>query len=121
MEALGHAEDAADYRNKIMNAMQAEGVQTSVWQSYMLPKMTVFQAKNGYGHGCPWSCPHAAEVDYSPEQYPVAEKHSNTHTGMTVPLRSPNGPEVAELTAAGISKVMNNLDQLGEVDWESLG
>jgi len=118
VEALGYAADAAAYRDKIVKALQAEGVQTSVWQSYMLPKMTVFQAQNAYGHGCPWSCPHAATVDYSPQQYPVAELHSNTHTGMTVPLRSPNGPEVAELTAAGIRKVMENLDQLDEVDWE---
>ncbi len=120
MAGLGHVDDAADYRNKILAALKAEGVDTGVWQSYILPRMTVFQAKNGYGFGCPWSCPHAAEVDYSPEQYPVAEKHANAHTGMTTPLRSPNGPGVAKLTAAGISKVMNNLDQLDEVDWEAV-
>lgn len=118
IEALGHTADAAAYRDKIVKALQAEGVGTSVWQSYMLPKMTVFQAQNAYGHGCPWSCPHAAKVNYSPQQYPAAELHSNTHTGITVPLRSPNGPEVAELTAAGIRKVMENLDQLDEIDWE---
>ncbi len=120
MEALGHADDAADFRDKLVKAFKAEGVETGVWQSYILPRMTVFQAKNGYGFGCPWSCPHAAEVDYSPEQYPVAEKHANTHTGMTVPLRAPNRPDVAEKTAAGFRKVMENLDQLEEVDWASV-
>lgn len=114
MEALGHAHDAAACRNKIMKAMQAEGVETSVWQAYILPAMTVFQAKNSYGKGCPWSCPHAAPVDYSPDNYPVAQKHSDWHTGMTTPLRAPNGPEVAELVARAIRKVMANLDQLEE-------
>jgi hypothetical protein len=38
---------------------------------------------------------------------------------MTMPLRSPNGPEVAELTAAGFRKVMENFDQLDDVDWEA--
>ena len=120
MEALGHVDDAADFRGKLVKAFKAEGVQTGVWQSYILPRMTVFQAKNGYGHGCPWACPHAAPVDYSVEQYPVAEKHADSHTGMTVPLRAPNRPDVAEKTAAGFRKVMENLDQLAEVDWEAM-
>ena len=119
MEALGQTEDPAAYRNQMLKALQAEGVGTGVWQSYILPRMTVFQAKNGYGHGCPWTCSHAAEVDYSPELFPVAEKHANSHTGMTMPLRSPNGPDVAELTAAGFRKVMENLDALEEVDWDA--
>jgi hypothetical protein len=74
--------------------------------------MTVFQAKNGYGEGCPWSCSHAQPVDYSLDQYPVAQKHCDTHTGILPPLRAPNGLEAVELTARGIRKVMENLSQL---------
>ena len=111
LDKLGHAGDIS-YRDKILRALQAEGVETGVWQGYMLPAMTVFQAKNGYGKGCPWRCQHAAPVDYSVEQYPAAQKHCVSHTGMTTPLRSPNGPELAELTARAIAKVMNNLDQI---------
>ena len=112
MKALGHEKDAAAFRGKIVAAMKAEGVQTGVWQSFILPAMTVFQAKNGYGKGCPWSCAHATPVNYSLDQYPVAQKHADSHTGMTVPLRAPNGLEVAELTAGGIRKVMENIDQV---------
>jgi len=112
MEALGHAHDAAAFRDKIVAALRAEGVETGVWQKFILPEMTVFQARNGYGKGCPWLCPHARPVDYSLEQYPMARKHCDSHTGMTTPLRSPNTPEVAELTARGIRKVMENIDQL---------
>ncbi len=74
--------------------------------------MTVFQAKNAYGHGCPWSCPHAEAVDYSPERFPVAQRHCERHTGITNPLRPPNGLDVVEYMAAGFRKVMTNLDQL---------
>jgi perosamine synthetase len=112
MEALGHNHDASEFRYKIIKAMNAEGVQTGVWQSFILPAMTVFQAKNGFGHGHPWSSPHAQPVDYSLHQYPVAQKHCDTHSGMTMPLRSPNGEQIAKLTAEGMRKVMENLDQL---------
>nr|NIN10268.1 hypothetical protein [Gemmatimonadales bacterium] len=58
-----------------------------VWQSFILPAMTVFQNKDGYGHGCPWTCPHAEAVDYLPDRFPMAVKHCDCHTGMTTPLR----------------------------------
>ena len=112
MKALGHEQDASAFRDRLVKALLAEGVQTGVWQKFILPAMTVFKAKNGYGQGCPWSCHHAEPVDYSLEQYPVAQKHSDWHTGMTMPLRAPNGPEVAEVTAAGIRKVMENVKQI---------
>ena len=112
LEALGHAHDASDFRFKIVKAMQAEGVDTGVWQAFILPAMTVFQAKNGFGQGHPWSSPHAQPVDYSVHQYPVAQKHCDMHTGLTMPLRAPNGPDVARLTAEAIRKVMENVDQL---------
>jgi len=115
MEALGHADDAAAFRDKILRALQAEGAGVSVWQKFILPAMTVFQAKNSYGKGCPWSCPHAESVDYSPERFPMAEKHCDWHIGMTTPLRAPNGPEVAELVAQAIRKVMENLDQFEDI------
>jgi perosamine synthetase len=116
VSALGHVADAAAFRDKIVRALQAEGVETSLWQRFILPAMTVFQARNGYGKGCPWRCPHAREVRYRPEDYPVAQKHADWHTGMTTPLRAPNGPEVAEATARGIRKVMQNIEHLEEID-----
>jgi hypothetical protein len=47
------------------------------------------------------------------EDFPVATKHLAAHTGMTTPLRTPNGTEVAKLVGAAIRKVITNLDQLG--------
>jgi len=112
MEALGHTADAAVFRDRIVKALQAEGVETGLWQTFILPAMTVFQARNAYGKGCPWQCPHSRPVEYRPEDYPVARRHADWHTGMTTPLRAPNGPAEADATARGIRKVMANLDQL---------
>jgi len=112
MDALGHVQDAAAFRDRVMKAIQAEGAPVHVWQRFILPAMTVFQAKNGYGKGCPWSCRHAGRVDYSPARFPAAQRHCDWHVGMTVPLRAPNGPRVAELVAKAIRKVIENLDQL---------
>jgi perosamine synthetase len=111
---LGHAHDARSFRDLLIRAMQAEGVDTSIWQAFILPNLTVFRAKNAYGRGCPWSCPNAAEVDYDPEQFPVAQMHCDTHTGMTTPLRAPNDAATIAATAAGIRKVLRNVDQLAE-------
>lgn len=116
MRALGHADDAASFRNKLVKALGAEGVQTGVWQGWPVPQMTVFQARNAYGKGCPWKCQNAADVDYSLEQFPVARRHSDWHTGMTTPLRPPNGPEVVEAVAQAFAKVMRNADQVEKVE-----
>lgn len=100
-------------RNAVFKAIQAEGVKVSLWQRFILPRMTVFQAKNAYGGGVPWSLPGADEgVDYTPTNYPVAQRHCDTHFTLSMPIRSPNGPEVIRRLAGGIRKVMENLDQI---------
>jgi dTDP-4-amino-4,6-dideoxygalactose transaminase len=103
------------FRNAVLKAIQAEGVGVSIWQGYSLPEMTVFSARNAYGHGCPWSCQFTEgveEIEQDPEKYPNALKHCQTHFGMTMPLRAPNGTEVAEKTGLGIKKVFDNIDSL---------
>ena len=112
MKALGHIEDSRAFRDKIVEALVAEGAPFGVWQQFILPAMTVFQAKNAYGKGCPWDCPHAAPVDYSPGRFPVAQRHCESHACLVMALRPPNGPEAAGLMAQGVRKVMENIDQL---------
>jgi dTDP-4-amino-4,6-dideoxygalactose transaminase len=113
MVALGHRDDARALRDVLVDAINAEGVPLTVWQRFILPAMTVFQAQNGYGQGCPWTCPyHGRTVDYSVEQYPVAREHCDTHACVVTALRAPNGPDTARLLAQGIRKVMDNVDQL---------
>ncbi|MCG2659294.1 MAG: DegT/DnrJ/EryC1/StrS family aminotransferase, partial [Kiritimatiellae bacterium] len=61
------------FRNAVMQALVAEGVPAGVWQSFILPAMTVFRAKNAYGHGCPWDCRLTKPVEYDPAKFPAAQ------------------------------------------------
>ena len=115
MKALGHSRDAAAFRDKLVKALCAEGVETGVWQAWPVPEMTAIAARDAYGRGCPWSCT-KNKTDYSLKQFPVAIKHCNWHTGMTFPLRPPNEPDLAEAVAAGWRKVMTNIDQVEKIE-----
>ncbi len=109
---LGYEGKDVAIRDAILKALQAEGTQCGIWQRYILPAMTVFQAKNAYGKGCPWSCPNARKVVYNPQAYPEAQKHCDTHFGMTMPLRAPNTRRTAKLLARAFIKVFDNLSAL---------
>ena len=112
MRAAGWTGDQKMFRNAVMAALRAEGAQVGVWQSFILPSMTVFQAQNAYGHGCQWRCANTKPVKYDPSAYPMAQLHTETHFGMTYPLRAPNGKSVVRATARAFQKVFNNLDKL---------
>jgi perosamine synthetase len=116
LEALNHTHDASEFRDKVVRALRAEGVEAVVWQRFILPRMTVFQAKNAYGYGAPWSSPHAQPVDYSLEQYPVAQKHSDSHICLVQMLRYPNGPEITEMITEAFWKVMTQVEALEELE-----
>jgi dTDP-4-amino-4,6-dideoxygalactose transaminase len=111
-DSVGWTGETPVLRDAIMQALNAEGVPVSVWQRFILPAMTVFQAQNAYGWGCPWSCPHTEKVEYNPADYPVAQRHCDSHFGMTTPLRAPHGKDVALAVAEGIRKVFDNLGAL---------
>jgi len=113
MKKLGWTGEPRLMRDALLKAIQAEGAAVGVWQSFILPRMTVFQAKNAYGDGFPWSYKDAGKgVDYDPEKFPVAQKHADTHFGMTMPLRCPNGPDMGRKVGLAIKKVLDNLDKI---------
>ncbi len=113
LPAIGWTGDPGRFRDAVMAALQAEGVPASVWQRFMLPAMTVFRAKNAYGKGCPWHCQGNEDINYDPARFPVAQRHTDTHFGMTVPLRAPQGADQVRLTAAAFHKVFAHI---GEID-----
>jgi dTDP-4-amino-4,6-dideoxygalactose transaminase len=115
MEALERSDDPARLRDAVMKALQAEGVGVGVWQRYVLPAMTVFQARNAYGKGSPWSTTGNDDVRYDPALFPIAQRHSDTHFGLTFPLREPNTDEAASLIVEAYRKVFEHAREL-EVD-----
>lgn len=112
MEAIGWTGEPQRMRDAVMKAIQAEGVPVSVWQNFILPAMTVFQAKNAYGRGCPWSCHGGVDVEYDVADYPIAQRHTDTHFGMTHAIRIPNGPGEVKAVAEGFRKVFENVGKI---------
>lgn len=114
LEALGVPPGQhAAMRDTLVRALVAEGVPTGLWQRVMLPGMNVFQARNAYGNGIPWSAC-GSTVSYDTAQFPVAQRHCDAHTGMTDPIRPPNTPAEARLLAGAIGKVMEQAGTLRE-------
>ena len=110
--AHGYQGPPERFRNAIVKALQAEGVPVDVWQDFILPNMAVFQAQRDFSDGQP------RNPAYDPAQFPKAQKHCETHMGLTVPLRAPNDELVAQLVGAGIRKVFEGI---GALDIDVLG
>jgi dTDP-4-amino-4,6-dideoxygalactose transaminase len=68
---LGLDIDPEEFRDKLLIALREEGVDVAIWQTKPLVSNPLFQIKDGYGSGCPWSCPfYKGDVIYSEQQYP---------------------------------------------------
>lgn len=63
----------------------------------------------------PWTPPHAQPVDYSLDQYPVAQKHSDSHICLVQTLRYPNDPAITEMLAEAFYKVMSQVESLNDL------
>ena len=114
--AHGYRGPPERFRNAVMKALQAEGLPVDVWREYILLKMALFQAQRALSQGQPGDS--GRSPAYDPAQFPMVQKHSETHMGLTVPLRAPNDELVAQLVGAGIRKVF---DGIGALDIDALG
>lgn len=110
-KACGYQGNPRKFRDVIVKAIKAEGAPILIWQEFILPTMTVFQAKNAYGKGTPWSY-HSRSVSYDPSEYPIAQRHCDTYFAIQQPLRAPNDERVARLVGIAIKKIFDNLNSL---------
>ena len=63
-----------DVRNAFLAALEAEGVGATLWHVTPLTSFPVFETREGYGKGCPWSCPfYGKEIQYNKGDYPRAQ------------------------------------------------
>jgi dTDP-4-amino-4,6-dideoxygalactose transaminase len=101
----------ATWRDAIAEVLAAEGVPVSPARM-SLPAHTVIQAKQGYGHGCPWSCPHTRKnISYAMSQYPVTNKTVDSSIQIAINgHRPPNGSRQIRAIIQGIRKVFEHLD-----------
>lgn len=115
-EVLGLKIPAVEFRDRLMAALEAEGVEITVWHVTPLTSFPIFQKLDeGYGKGCPWSCPYyGKEIRYNPEEYPEAIRLLET----SLVLNTESYPiyiqdlELMEYYVQAFRKVFDNLDEL---------
>ncbi|MBE7468280.1 MAG: DegT/DnrJ/EryC1/StrS family aminotransferase [Anaerolineae bacterium] len=75
-QALGLKIPAPDFRNRLIDALEAEGVEATLWHVTPLPSFPVFQRLNeGYVQGAPWLPKgEPPRVQYRPQDYPEAQR-----------------------------------------------
>jgi hypothetical protein len=73
-EKLGTDAPLAQVRDGIQYALATEGVPIGRWQTSTVPGQSLFQIRDGYGKGCPWSCPFTRpDIRYDCSEYPEAQ------------------------------------------------
>jgi perosamine synthetase len=116
--AAGIKMEATRFRDLVMKALIAEGVDIVLWQNFPLPENPLFQNIEGYGKGCPWNCPHSRKIDwkaeYSPDLYPNTKKLiENSFVVYSEPyLLYCQDMEVMEYYAEGFRKVFENIGEV---------
>ena len=104
--------ELSDMTDGIVKALAAEGVKQSR-ANWLLPAHSVFQAKDAYGKGYPWSAEHTRpDISYDVNQFPVAQACVDTCLWHVYNHRPPNGQEQLEALAAAIRKVFTGLDDI---------
>ncbi|MBL7223357.1 MAG: DegT/DnrJ/EryC1/StrS family aminotransferase [Candidatus Brocadiae bacterium] len=97
-------------REKVQEALKAEGVPVGQWQRRSVPAQDVFQKRVGYGSGCPWRCRDVATV-YDIDDYPRANAFVDSHC-YVFDVNPPNGLELMGLYVEAFRKVMGGLGQV---------
>ena len=105
------------FRDAVSECLVAEGVPARRWQHFTVPEQSLFQFRDAYGKGCPWSCPFARPgITYDAAEYPEARRLVEEFLCIghsTGGLNPPNGIELMQLYADGFEKVL--VDHLDDV------
>jgi dTDP-4-amino-4,6-dideoxygalactose transaminase len=115
-DALGLTIPAVEFRNRLQEALEAEGVEATLWHVTPLTSFPIFQKLDeGYGKGCPWSCPYyGREIRYHPEEYPEAIRLLETSLVVNTepyPIYIQD-MELMEYYVQAFHKIFDHLDEL---------
>jgi dTDP-4-amino-4,6-dideoxygalactose transaminase len=110
-EEIGYDGSHRFFLNRVRAALGAEGVALGRAE-FVIPMMTLFQERRGYGLGCPWTCGHyAGMVEYKAEDFPVAMDGIDRIVGISG-IKPPNGHDLMDMQVEAIHKVHGQLDAL---------
>ncbi|MBC7286530.1 MAG: DegT/DnrJ/EryC1/StrS family aminotransferase [Armatimonadetes bacterium] len=118
---LGLDVEPREFRLAMEYALAAEGVRMHQWQSVPVPAQDVFQARVGYGKGCPWTCPFGrGNVCYDPAEYPRAWEFVNSHSYLPG-VYPPNDLELMRRYVDAFAKVSENATRVLELYRKQIG
>ena len=112
-DELGFSVSPKIFREKVQEALAAEGLHVGQWQRRPVPAQEIFQAQIGYGKGYPWTGGDARPVEYRTEDYPNATSFIDSHFYL-FDVNPPNDLDLMKLYVEAFEKVMDNPDQLIE-------
>ena len=118
-EELGLDMKGTEFRDKLYLALRAEGADVTIWQRKPLVSNPLFQEKDGYGRGCPWSCPfYNKDIVYREEDYPATIEllDNSIIVGTEQYPLFPQKKELMEQYVKAFRKVFNNLDEVLKID-----
>jgi dTDP-4-amino-4,6-dideoxygalactose transaminase len=102
-----------DLRQKLSQALSAEGLRCGSWQTLPLPAQAIFHDKIGYGKGSPWSdSNYKGNVSYNPEEYPVAWTVAEQTLWLANLFFWPQTREEVGFAVKAFDKVFRQLDQV---------
>jgi dTDP-4-amino-4,6-dideoxygalactose transaminase len=110
-EAFGFTGDPRDLRDRILQALRAEGVEAMVWQPQPIPAQPAFRRPQQVWH------PRAEEIPlrpWDPQEFPVASRLCDTTLNLateTHPLYLQD-PGLMELYCQAFAKVLANIDEV---------
>lgn len=102
----------------VEQAMQAEGLPLRMYQNTPVPGQALFQLREGFGGGIPWTLPGARDVRYDVEDYPVTLR--TLESTRCIGRAGSSGPNymgdraTLDLYLDGFRKLWENLPALAE-------
>ena len=118
---MGSKLSAQDLRDRVVVALQAEGVYAAIWCSQPIYMQPAFQLREGWGKGFPWKSPYVSrDVRYDGGLCPIAERISKETFNLSA-IHPPNGLDLMEEYAHAFEKVAHNVRELEQVkvpEWE---
>ncbi|MGI9488255.1 MAG: DegT/DnrJ/EryC1/StrS family aminotransferase [Geminicoccaceae bacterium] len=105
------------FRKAVQDLLAAEGVALIEYQNRPLPGQTLFQQRQGYGQGCPWSCGKASrDIVYRESDYPQTLDviRSSLLVGKRLCMASFMQPSNLERYADAFERVFAQPDRLAD-------
>lgn len=111
-KAAGYDMPESEFRDKVSDALAAEGLRIGSWQRLPLPAQSIFKDKVGYGKGSPWTDGHyKGNVTYRVEDYPVAVQVADRTTWLSNMFFWPSSREDMDYAIKAFDKVFGQLDE----------